>query len=262
MKIQPRGVALILFGLLLACLALALCLTWGRAGTPAPYASTKELFLSRYEDIRVRGFVEFPALDFEELMAQAHTVAIVTPTDDLSAENSRYIDSVRTVRAVAWFKNEKNFGDTFEIAEYCVCLDDGTLVISDESCFPMERGDYYLVFLHTAHGVPMALGADNGKFDLTHLRLNDAHTGTMLQALLGLDLLQGRPRALRAAEDYLASVDCSEAEPLPLGGWKTARLTTKWTQPGYELELKYNEKNGLFAMNGLVSQAGPDPTAR
>ena len=244
------GAALVLGGL-----ALALCLTWGRAGTPAPYASTKELFLDRYEDIRVRGFVDFAVLDYEELMQRAHTVAVVTPADELTAENSFYDLSVRTVRVVAWFKNEKDYGDTFAIAESCACLESGTLVICDESCFPMEPGDYYLVFLHTAGGYPMALAGDNGKFDLSHLSLNDNHARTMIQALLGLDLLQGSPRALQAAAGCLNSVLLPGDEPLPMGGWKTARLTTTWTLPGYEMELPYDKTNGLYKLDGLVYQA-------
>ena len=239
----------------LAGLALVLCLTWGRAGTPAPYASTKELFLSRYEDIRVRGFVDFAVLDYEELMQRAHTVAVVTPVDKLTAENSFSDRSVRTVRAVAWFKNEKDYGDIFQMAEYCACLESGTLVIGGESCFPIEPGDYYLVFLHTAGGYPMALAGDNGKFDLSHLSLNDNHARTLLRALSELELLQGGPRALRAAAGCLDSVLLPGDEPLPLGGWKTARLTTKWTLPGYELELPYDKTNGLYKLNGLVYQA-------
>ena len=241
--------------LVLGSLALALCLIWGKAGAPAPYASLKDLYLARYGDIRVRGFVDFAVFDYDELMAQAHTVAIVTPTDDLTAENSFSDRSVRTVRAVAWFKNEKDYGDTFAIAEYCACLDDGTLVVNDESCFPMQKGDYYLVFLHTAHGHAMPLAGDNGKFDLSHLCLNDNHAWTMLRALSELDLLQGSPRALRAAAGCLNAVLGPGDKPPPSSGWKTARLTTKWTLPGYELELQFDEENGLYRLNGLVYQA-------
>ena len=222
-----------------------------------PYATMRDYTQARYPAIRSAGITDFMQYDYADLFRYAHTVAVVTPLDELTAENTygvsesgdRYynIHSLREVKAITYFKNEKEYGDTFTLAEECGVLSDGTLVML-EDCWPMQKGDTYLVSLcKSGFGYPISVSGCNGKFDLTHLDLNcRQHSKVLLNALLELDLLTEKSvrqagAVLREAasaqpvywpedEEHIAKESAIE--------WKTFALYTPWTERSYPLTLK------------------------
>mgnify|MGYP007070023742 CR=1 FL=1 len=171
-KNSRRYLPLILLGILVVCIILIF--TIGRANKKDAPTDFKEYYQQEYANIAISGSANYMVFDSRLLMQQAHTIAIVTPLDALTTENSYGISSsgdlyynahsIRKVQVIQVFKNEKNYDDTIEIAEKCVLLEDGTLVM-DEYCYPMQVGNYYLVFLtNSGLGYPLTLSADNGKF--------------------------------------------------------------------------------------------------
>ncbi len=222
-----------------------------------PYSTMQDYTQAHYPAIRSAGTADFMQYDYANLFRYAHTVAVVTPLDDLTAENTygvsesgdRYynIHSVREVKAITYFKNEKEYGDTFTLAEECGVLADGTLV-TFEDCWPMQKGDTYLVFLcKSGFGYPISVSGCNGKFDLTHLDLNcRQHSKVLLTALLELNLLT--EKSVQQAGDVLQEA----ASALPVYWpedeehiaketaieWKTFELYTRWTDKSYPLKLK------------------------
>ena len=159
------------------------------------FAGAEDYYRSIYPNIQGSGLiVELAQFGFSDLLHYAETVAVVTPLDELTADNTfgisgkRYdnIHSLRRVKALQYFKNEQGYGDSFEMTEFCGLLEDGTLVMT-EDCWPMQRGVVYLVFLRGRQH-PAPVSACNGKFDLTHLELNcSQHAQVLLTALLELD---------------------------------------------------------------------------
>jgi len=216
-----------------------------------------DYYNARYTGIHCSGMADFLQYDYSNLFRYAHTVAVVTPLDELSTENTfgisgkddpyYNIHSVREVKVLEYFKNEQEYGDTFEIAEECGVLEDGTLVML-EDCWPMQKGDTYLVFLcKSGFGYPLSISACNGKFDLTHLDLNcRQHSLVLLNALLELNLL---------TEDSIHRVGVALQETTEIYffyqpeddkhitrddfiKWESYRLYTRWTDKHYSLTIK------------------------
>ena len=217
-----------------------------------------ELFEGIYGTVRLSGMADYAQFDYPGLMDRAHTVALVTPLDELTAENSfgvsesgdkfYNIHSIRQVKVLKYFKNENSFGDTMELAEKCVLLPDGTLV-HEEACYPMQKGDTYLVFLiNSGYGKPLAISADNGKFDLSNLRLNN-RLPLVAQALTDLGLAQKSEvsEAFADAQAVSWSGEESYSQFKNISDWNTAVFTTEYTKKGFELPLEYTNKNGEYA---------------
>ena len=221
------------------------------------FATIQDYTQAHYAAIRSAGITDFMQYDYANLFRYAHTVAVVTPLDDLSAENTygvsesgdRYynIHSVREVKALTYFKNENEYGDTFTLAEECGVLSDGTLVMLAD-CWPMQKGDTYLVFLcKSGFGYPISVSGCNGKFDLTHLDLNcRQHSKVLLNALLELNLLT--EKSVRQAGDVLQEAASAMPVYWPEDEehiakeadmeWETFELYTRWTNKSYPLTLK------------------------
>ncbi len=242
-----------------------------------PGAETmQELFLDIYPDVRVSGMCNYMQFNYDELTNWAHTIAVVTPLDDLTAENSYGISedgdrffnahSVREVQLVEVFKNEKGYKDTMRIAEKCVVLEDGTLV-AEEACYPMQRGDYYLVFLtDSGYGYPLSLSADNGKYDLTHLRLNN-RPQLLVEMLYDLGLAGGTgvlSRSMDILTDFTAP-EClwyvEEESYSALDArtdWQSVTLTTPYTDSNMTIDFVYaaNPTGMLAKLGDCIYKAG------
>lgn len=261
--------------LLLAVAAAAAPSVLRMSGEQGP-DTMRELFLDIYTDVQLSGMCNYLQFNYAELTSWAHTIAVVTPLDDLTTENSYGISesgdrfynahSVREVQLVEVFKNEKGYKDTMKIAEKCVVLEDGTLV-AEEACYPMQRGDYYLVFLfNSGYGYPLSLSADNGKYDLTHLRLNNRQH-LLVEMLYDLGLAESA--GLRARNmDFLADFTKPHALCYKDGAdyasldartdWSSLPLTTRYTDSGMTINLEYAENTeGIMAKLGdYIYQAG------
>lgn len=222
------------------------------------YATLKEYYQSKYSAIRGSGMADFMQYTYPELLSYAQTVAVVTPVDELTAENTFGIaksgdiyynlHSVRKVKVLEYFKNEMEYGDTLEITELCGLLENGTMV-KLEDCWPMQKGDVYLVFLNgSGFGHPVPVSACNGKFDLTHLDLNCRdHSEVLFRALLDLDLLteksvrQAGEALLRKAADAARvswPKDAEHTEREAAIQWESYKIYTKWTDQNYPLVLR------------------------
>ena len=248
----------VLAGILL-CLILAAILLFTRPRER--FATFEDYVHALYPTVRTGGILEYatPYEKYETLRTKAHTVAVVTPLDALTRENTyatssgnRYSGgySVRKVRVLKYFKNEKEYGKEFEMAEECGLAENGNLVMQ-ENCWPMQKGDVYLVFLDDSRAglkYPIPIRGCNGKFDLTHLELNCAEYGqVLLTALLKLELLT-KKSLRRAGKDLLEAVDSASAvywrqdkEHLAKEAeikWKTYELYTPWTDRSYPLTIK------------------------
>jgi len=254
-KLSKKTLAFSLTGILV-CLVLTAIILFTKP--QQRFATIQDYYQARYPAIRSSGMADFVQYDYSDLFRYAHTVAVVTPLDELSVENTfgiaergdRYynIHSIREVKVLAYFKNEREYGDTVELAEECGVLEDGTLVML-EDCWPMQKGDTYLVFLcNSGFGYPLSVSACNGKFDLTHLDLNCAeHSRILLTALLKLELLTEKSLR-RAGKDLLEAVNSASPVYWPKDEehlakeagikWKTYELYTPWTDRNYPLMIK------------------------
>ena len=229
-------------------------------GEQAAFSTMSEYYLDKYEKIKVSGMSDYAQYDYDMLYNRAHTVAIVTPAEALSTENSygisadgdRYYNahSVRTFQVAEYFKNEHNYGETIEIAEKCVLLEDGTIVM-EENCYPMEMGHSYLIFLiNSGYGHPLSISANNGYFDLNLLSLND-YKIVLIHALYGLNLIETNSRSraatsetfetLEEAETVYGSADAGFAPLDASMSWETISIDTEYTDSGYELKLYYDD---------------------
>ena len=259
---RKTGISKYLYRLLTAAALCLVCLAVVAASAQKPrYSNMKEYYQSKYASIRGVGMADYMQYTYPELFRHAQTVAVVTPVDELTAENTFGIaksgdifynlHSVRRVKALKYFKNENEYGDTFEMAEECGLLENGTLVRM-EDWWPMQKGDAYLVFLReSGFGYPLCISACNGKFDLTHLDLNCwDHSQVLLKALLELDLLT--EDSVRQAEDDLLRKaafgkgvywpeDAEHAAREAAIPWKSCKLYTQWTDRSYPLILRYGE---------------------
>ncbi len=248
----------VLAGILL-CLILAAILLFTRPRER--YASFEDYYHALYPTVATGGILEYGTIydKYYDLRTKAHTIAVVTPLDALTRENTyatssgkRYTGgySVRKVRVLKYFKNGKEYGEEFEMAEECGLAEDGTLVMQ-ENCWPMQKGDVYLVFLDDSYNVrkyPTPIRGCNGRFDLTRLELNSAeHSRILLTALLKLDLLT-KKSLRRAGKDLLEAVDSADPVYWPKDEehlakeaeikWKTYELYTPWTDRNYPLTIE------------------------
>ena len=222
------------------------------------FTEIKDYYQTCYPDIRCSGMADYLQFDYPGLFRYAHTAAIVTPLDRLSADNTYgigesgdiyyNIHSVRKVKVLKYFKNEQGYGDTIELVEECGMLADGTVVML-EDCWPMQEGDTYLVFLcSSGFGYPLTVSACNGQFDLTHLDLNcRQHSRVLLNALLELDLLTEKSvrqagEILREAASAMPVYWPEDEEHIAKENemeWKTVELYTQWTDKNYPLTVKW-----------------------
>ena len=146
------------------------------------YKTMDEMMAAIYPDTHItsmcaeRAIYQYNA----QLWRAAETVALVTPIDELTSINSFQAGgrqswySKRQVEVIEFFKNANQYGSEFVMAEQCGLTDEGTLV-RERFCYPMQTGDYYLVFLAPAQAYvdyPVVLGLYDGKIDLSNMRLN------------------------------------------------------------------------------------------
>ncbi len=255
-RILPAGLLLLAAAVNLTALALLS----GREQQTPRFSTMEAYYTAQYGEIRTGGMSDYAQYDYERLYSRAHTVAIVTPTEALSAENTygispdgdRYynLHAVRTFQVEAFFKNERGYGETMEIAEKCGRLADGS-IIAEENCYPMEMGHFYLVFLTgSGYGYPLYISANNGYFDLNLLSLN-AYQTVLIHALYDLALLDGDASASLTPlmEGFSAAkILCSTADLEPGASdspnWKAISLDTEYTEDGYALMLYYDDDTG------------------
>lgn len=225
------------------------------------FASFEDYYHALYPTIRTGGILEYAATyeKYYDLRIKAHTIAVVTPLDALTRENTFSVSSgkrysggysVRKVRVLKYFKNANEYGEEFELAEECGLAEDGTLVMQ-EHCWPMQKGVVYLVFLDDSTvglKYPTPIRGCNGKFDLTHLDLNCAeHSRILLTALLKLELLT-KKSLRRAGKDLLEAVDSASPVYWPKDEehlakeaeiqWQTYELYTPWTDRNHPLTVE------------------------
>ena len=183
--------------LLTLALAMLFSLTaCAKVPAESPVESMMEYYEGIYGDVRQVSISDYAQFDYKGLYARAAVVAIVTPLDNLTTENTfEWGDkdvlletySVREVKAEKFYKNIWELDDKFQIAEYCGIAENGTMIMKDSE-YPMQKGNEYLVFLcESGLDYPIVISADNGKFDLTHLSLN-THKEVLVDALLDLGL--------------------------------------------------------------------------
>lgn len=225
------------------------------------FASFEDYYHALYPTVRTGGILEYGTIyeKYYDLRIKVHTIAVVTPLDELTRENTFSVSSgnrysggysVRKVRVLKYFKNANEYGEVFELAEECGLAEDGSLVMQ-ENCWPMQKGDVYLVFLDDSYVVreyPTPFRGCNGKFDLTHLNLNCAeHSRILLTALLKLDLLT-KKSLRRPGKDLLEAVDSARDVYWPKDEehlakeaeitWQTYELYTPWTDRNYPLTIE------------------------
>jgi len=246
-------------------------------------SNMRDLMESRYSSYHDGGMSNYEVFDYEGLVKYACTIALVTSSDTLSTDMSRdigtkggiegdlYYDtySLRTVEVLEFYKNNRKFADTFDIAEQCILKDDGS-VIAEDSCYPLQEGDTYLLFLIIGgKGKPLSISGDNGNFNLTYLRLNDK-LRVAIEALCDLNILEYD----KAYDDIINSLNASsivmfnteeEVNAFYLENeWDTIALTTPYTKDGMAVQLEYAKTNSgyLFSLgNGIYEAVQEDNAA-
>ena len=217
------------------------------------YNSMREFAESQYTSVRVSGMGDYFQYDYKELMEEAQVVAVVKSINDLTVKNSFgisetgdtffYAFSLREVEVIESFKGEFTAGEKMEVAEKCILLENGTMVAS-EDCYPMRKGDYYLLFLSRSGyaGSPLLpISADNGKCDLTNLYLNsDRRKQLFIEACSDLLFDQNDFSRLNIIPKDELSKDQTEGEK----DWETILFTTPYTDKGNEIEIKIGHENG------------------
>lgn len=125
----------------------------------------------------------YKSYEYEALKDYVHTIALVTPTDELTTKNSliKYNSdntisdyySLRNVKVEKFFKNEKGFTDKLQIAERCA-LTKNNEYIHPEDYESMKSGHKYIVFLSdtTDKSYPIIASLNNGKVDLDNFKSN------------------------------------------------------------------------------------------
>ena len=202
-------------------------------GTNEAYA-----YYSRIYDVMLGGndFDRAFFYSFGALYLRSDVVAIVTPLDDLTAEASygtrrsndgsaiytfvnidETIHSYREVKAVKYFKNDLELGETFTMYDECALSAEGALA-ANEHDYPMLRGSYYLVCLYRwgGHNISVVSGYQ-AKMDLTHLTFNYDRKMTRA-ALYGLDLAEekgGKLTTEYTKRAYRLPLDSGQTYPLP-----------------------------------------------
>ena len=246
--------------------------------------SMKDLFRYKYPAYRVSGMADYAQYTYEGLWRSAYIIALVTPMDELTPENSfgisdtgdRFYEahSIRRVRALTFYKNDWNYDDEFEMAEYCAMLSDGSVVGMEDS-YPMQMGEEYLVFLTwSGLGYPIIISEDNGKFDLTNLRLNHAYRQPLIAQAVQDQQLDTRAvvqsgdteaeqaRACFLDAEYVAdNNDPYDPESKQLfhqlveeNEWNELRFTTDYTRRSMRLTVEYavTEDGYLYRMGNEI----------
>jgi hypothetical protein len=229
------------------------------------YTSMKELFKSKFDKFGYNGnIIDRDVFDYPDLFDTAHTVALVTSTDTLTQNNTfnvrddpfgrtdekpglySFAYSEREVAVLQYYKNTKEYGDTLTIAEQCAMSKSGSVYV-EESCYPMQKGDTYLLFLEyipIGHGNPVTISAGNGKIDLTYLRLN-YFLKIAINALYQTELLvfdnehEDIVKALISAKDIYGLSDEPPDSFYREYIWEYVKLTTDYTKDGMETYFKY-----------------------
>jgi hypothetical protein len=264
--------------------SLAAC---AKAPAEPPAASMREYYEGIYGEVRQSGIADYAQFDYTGLYARAAVVALVTPLDDLTRENTfEWGDkdvlletySVREVKALKFYKNVWELDEKFKIAEYCGIAENGAMIMQDSE-YPMQKGNEYLVFLcESGLDLPIVIAADNGKFDLTHLSLN-THRNVLTAALFDLGLAEsgGNEEVVKkalsakqllfgdldeinaalaegakwfpawklyAVSDYKEDFGKAEREELlrRAEAWDGFTITTKYTEKAYAIKIAYSDE--------------------
>lgn len=125
----------------------------------------------------------YKSYGYEDLKAYAHTIALVSPTDELNEKNS-YISynpdntisdyySLRTIEIEKFYKNDQRLTDKIVVAERSV-LTKNNEFIHPEGYESMKKGHKYIVFLvdTTDKKYPIIVSLNNGKVDLDNFKSN------------------------------------------------------------------------------------------
>ncbi len=237
----------------------------------------REMMERIYPVVTVRDQSDREMPSYDQLTQRAYAIAIVTPFDDLTKENSFGLSqswtsypaahSTRRVQAIQYFKNTKALESTLSITEKCGITDielyfsapdtlskRGGLVVLN-GCYPMQKGNTYLVFFtKTSYGYPVS----ETMLDLTWFRLNQ-RLDVGLNALYHLNLFSGTATEKEILGHFLAAVSLpvseeSSASYLALDGWESISIDTEYTDPFMEATLWYlkTETGYLFRLGELL----------
>jgi len=226
----------------------------------------KELFKSKYDKFGGNThIIDRGVLDYPMLLKCSYMVALVTSTDILTPDNTfRVRDdphgridepwlynnaySLRETAVLRYYKNIREHGDTLTIAEHCAMSKSGAVYV-EEACYPMQKGDTYLLFLTyslSGIGKPVTVFGGNGKIDLTNLRLN-YYLKIAINALYQTELLvfdneqEDIVKALTSAKELYIISDEQPASLYREYNWESVKLTTDYTKDGMETYFKYAE---------------------
>ncbi|MBR5708982.1 MAG: hypothetical protein IKX41_06315 [Oscillospiraceae bacterium] len=244
--------------IIVLAVALVFSLAACAAKKPAPAESMREYYEGIYGELLQTTFPDLMQFDYKGLCDAAGFVAVVTPLDELTAENSFEAGvggilterrSVREVRVVECYKDDLELGRTFKMIEFCGLDEDGALRMQ-ENYYPMRKGDKYLVFLGgSGYEYPAAISGDNGKFDLARLSLN-THKEVLLDALsdLGLAETGGSDELLAKAADSIELLfgDLDEVKELVAQGGKWYPTWKLYALSDYTADLGQAEKDEIL----------------
>ncbi len=233
-----------------------------------PAASSMEELVRRYyPNSKQAGMSDYVQFDFDQLFERADTVAIVTPVNQLSAEDSSIVGdevtgnayyamySTREVKAMKYFKNNKNYSDSFEMGEHCILTKEGHLIYN-EGAYPMIEGSYYLVFLtdsYLPNSLPFAMSVDNGLIDLSHLSIS-TRKGIAAKSVISffdVDIPDNLKKAILLS-DYLYTENVNQYNQIlevskDLFDNNTYTLETGYEAPGYELVVSgFKQEDGSW----------------
>ena len=250
---KQKRVIVIACSIIMAAITIVSARSFFVADGSERYASMREFIESQYDSVREAGMGDYFQYDYPELMEEAQVVAVVKSVDDLTVENSFGVSekgdvlfaafSLREVEVIESLKGNVTPGESIEVAEKCVLLENGMMVAS-ESCYPMRKGDYYLLFLSPSgySGSPLLpISADNGKCDLTNLYLNpDGRKALFIEACSDLLLKETEPLKLdRMFQDEIAEKQITEEE-----NWESRMFTTPYTDKENGIEISWKAENG------------------
>ena len=236
-----------------------------------------DLYNEIYPSFMVSTLSDYAQLDYDQLLFSAQTIALVEAADELTVDNSFGIGksgdvfynaySIRNVDALRYYKNEKEFGKSFEVIQECVCLEDGSVVAKD-SYYPMLKNNTYLLFLDDSnyYRYPIQISADNGAFNLTYLRLS-MRLQLITEALYKLGLL-----ILPTKDDTIVTSFIDSSLVMGTGysdeeydsfynskDWTSIELSTEYTYKDMVIQLKYLETDEgyLFRVGNLIYSNNP-----
>ena len=231
---------------------------------PKAYQTMDEYIASKYPNIITVSQGDYYLPDYLKLKEIAHTIALVTPGDNLTVDNSYMIGegndpgywmhSLRRVKVLEFYKNLRSYTNEITIAETCVKLKNGKVAVKDDA-YPMIKGDKYLVFLYDSNypDKPMvAISNGFGKVDVTHLKLNSNYEIAVKAAvdLLGNELSEDVVNALLKSEvDYDKSKYYSSFLQ-----WEEISIDNSYIDKNMRIDLKYARYNDTryFALNDNI----------